>query len=60
MEMTAHPAGTFCWIELATTDVADKQFYRSLFDGSIDDVPAGGGAYTLARQNGRDLDQCQS
>lgn len=51
-----HPTGSFCWIELATTDqTAAKSFYSSLFGWSPYDNPMGPGEfYTIFRLNGRD------
>jgi len=41
-----HPAGTFCWIELATTDQsAAKSFYSSLFGWHANDMPMGPDEY---------------
>jgi uncharacterized protein len=55
-EMTAHAPGTFCWVELATTDQeAAKRFYGRLFDWTAEDLPIGEGrTYTMLRQGGRD------
>lgn len=49
-----HAAGTFCWIELATTDQAGaKSFYSSLFGWEPADFPMGPAAYyTMFRLNG--------
>jgi predicted enzyme related to lactoylglutathione lyase len=51
-----HPAGSFCWIELATTDqTAAKSFYSSLFGWSPQDSPIGPGEfYTIFKLDGRD------
>src|SRR5215469_889312 len=51
-----HPAGSFCWVELATTDQEGaKKFYSSLFGWSPNDNPMGPGeVYTIFRLNGRD------
>ena len=51
-----HPAGSFCWIELATTDQnAAKKFYTSLFGWSVTDNPMGpGDFYSIFKLNGRD------
>ncbi len=39
---TQHVPGSFCWIELNTTDVAAaKQFYGALFGWQTEDMPAG-------------------
>src|ERR1700733_8426128 len=48
-EITKAAPGTFCWIELGTTDVAAaKKFYGGLFGWTITDVPMGGMTYGLA------------
>jgi uncharacterized protein len=51
-----HPAGSFCWIELHTSDQdAAKSFYSSLFGWAIHDNPMGPGeVYTMFRLQGRD------
>lgn len=51
-----HPAGSFCWIELATTDqTAAKNFYAAIFGWTPNDNPMGpGDFYTIFRLNGRD------
>jgi uncharacterized protein len=51
-----HAPGSFCWIELATTDQnAAKTFYGALFGWTPDDMPMGpSGTYTIFRLNGRD------
>lgn len=37
-----HPPGSFCWIELHTTDQnAAKSFYGSLFGWALQDMPMG-------------------
>jgi uncharacterized protein len=41
-----HPAGSFCWIELGTTDqTAAKTFYASLFGWHANDMPMGPDEY---------------
>jgi predicted enzyme related to lactoylglutathione lyase len=52
-----HPAGSFCWIELVTTDQnAAKQFYTSLFGWSVSDNPMGPGEfYSIFKLHGRDV-----
>ena len=49
--------GTFCWIELGTTDGdAARKFYTELFGWSYDDHPMGPGmVYTMLRQDGKDV-----
>ena len=51
-----HTPGSFCWIELATTDSANaKKFYGELFGWSPEDTPIGGGSfYTLLKLDGLD------
>ncbi|HEY6273178.1 MAG TPA: VOC family protein [Terriglobales bacterium] len=50
------PAGSFCWVELATTDQsAAKAFYTSLFGWTVTDYPMGAsGAYSMFRLHERD------
>ncbi len=54
--MKQHPAGSFCWIELATSDQnAAKRFYSSLFGWAATDNPMGPGEfYTMFKLEGRD------
>jgi predicted enzyme related to lactoylglutathione lyase len=51
-----HTGGSFCWIELATTDQkAAKNFYGSLFGWTPQDSPIGPNeVYTLFKVDGRD------
>jgi uncharacterized protein len=51
----AHKPGSFCWIELATTDQnAAKKFYGSLFGWNANDTPMGpGDFYTIFQLEGR-------
>jgi len=51
-----HPAGTFSWIELATTDqTAAKKFYDGLFGWKPADFPMGPEqVYTIFQLDGRD------
>ena len=51
-----HAAGSFCWIELATTDQkAAKNFYSALFGWSPQDSPMGpDDFYTIFKLDGRD------
>jgi predicted enzyme related to lactoylglutathione lyase len=50
-----HPAGSFCWIELHTTDQpAAKSFYNAIFGWEADDMPMGpGDFYTMFQLQGR-------
>jgi len=51
-----HAAGSFCWIEVGTTDqTAAKKFYSTLFGWTPNDMPMGPGeVYTIFRLDGRD------
>lgn len=47
-----YPHGTFCWVELGTTDpAAAKAFYSALLGWKYADVPG----YTLSRVDGKDV-----
>ena len=52
-----HQPGAFCWVELATLDVAAaKKFYGALFGWTFADFPMGEfGEYTIFRINDRDV-----
>jgi predicted enzyme related to lactoylglutathione lyase len=56
-EVKEYPNGTFCWIDLGTTDVAGaKAFYSGLFGWEMEDLPAGdSGTYTMCRLRGKDI-----
>ena len=49
--------GTFCWVDLATTDPdGAKAFYGELFGWEAEDIPGGeGGDYTMLRLDGDDV-----
>lgn len=49
--------GTFCWVDLATTDPdGAKSFYGELFGWESEDTPGGEGvAYTMLRLDGDDV-----
>jgi uncharacterized protein len=51
-----HAPGSFCWIELGTTDQnAAKSFYQALFGWQANDMPMGpGDFYSMFRLEGRD------
>lgn len=55
--VTVQRHGSFCWIELATTDVASaRAFYTELFGWTAHDIPMGGGdVYTIFRLDARDV-----
>ena len=56
-ETPEYKPGTFCWVELGTTDSeAAKEFYTELFGWSFNDSPVGPGmVYTMLKLNGKDL-----
>lgn len=56
-ESTKYAPGTFCWVELATTDgEAAKKFYTELFGWSFSDSPIGPGmVYTMLKLDGKDV-----
>jgi uncharacterized protein len=56
-EVKRYPQGTFCWIDLGTTDVPGaRAFYGGLFGWDFEDLPAGDGAtYTMCRLQGLDV-----
>jgi predicted enzyme related to lactoylglutathione lyase len=56
----SHTAGSFCWVELGTTNQdAAKQFYGSLFGWTANDFPMGpDGVYTMFTLEGRQTGGC--
>src|SRR4051812_12259174 len=56
-ERTSYTPGTFCWVELSTSDVGQaKTFYAELLGWEYEDLPVGAGVdYTMARLGGRDV-----
>ncbi len=54
-ERTRYTAGTFSWVELATTDKdAEKRFYSELFGWQMTDNPVGEGVvYTMGSVGGK-------
>jgi predicted enzyme related to lactoylglutathione lyase len=56
-EVTSHPPGAFCWVELGTSDAnAAKDFYTKLFGWTFTDNDMGpGGVYTIFQLKGRDV-----
>lgn len=53
--MTSHKPGTFCWVDLSTTDQeAAKPFYQGLFGWEFKDMPVGEGhVYSMCTLNGK-------
>jgi uncharacterized protein len=55
-ERTAYDPGTFCWVDLSTTDAAGaKSFYSGLFGWEFEDMPTGNGVYSMARLRGKNV-----
>jgi uncharacterized protein len=56
-EAPEYKPGTFCWVELGTTDnAAAKTFYTQLFGWEYEDHPMGPGmVYTMLKLNGKDV-----
>ncbi|CAN5814840.1 VOC family protein [soil metagenome] len=56
-ETIEYAPGTFCWVELATTDdEAAKKFYTELFGWTFTDNPIGPGmVYTMLQLAGKDV-----
>lgn len=56
-ETPAYAPGTFCWVELATTDgEAAKKFYTELFGWTFTDNPMGPDmVYTMLQLDGKDV-----
>jgi len=56
VELTSHPAGTFCFPELNTRDMdGAKRFYGPLLGWTWFDVPSAAGTYSLLRVDGKDV-----
>jgi predicted enzyme related to lactoylglutathione lyase len=56
-ETPEHKTGSFCWVELGTTDnEAAKTFYTQLFGWDFDDHPMGpDGVYTMLKLDGKEV-----
>jgi hypothetical protein len=56
VELTSHPAGSFCFPELNTRDMdGAKRFYGRLLGWTWLDVPSAAGGYSLLRVEGKDV-----
>ena len=57
MDQIEHAAGTFCWVELMTTDAGGaKDFYSGLMGWETeDDAIPGGGTYTMLRKEKKNV-----
>lgn len=56
VEVAGHEPGTFCWVELGTSDgAAAKKFYTTLFGWTVNEYPMGeGGTYTMLLKDGKE------
>ncbi len=55
-EINAYPPGTFCWIDLATTNAEGaKKFYAGLFGWRARDIPVGPGVFTMLQLGGKEI-----
>lgn len=55
-EFTEYKPGTFCWVDLGTTDAeAAKVFYSELFGWQIVELPIPDGSYTMFQVRGKDV-----
>lgn len=56
-ERSSYAPGTFCWVELSTTDLQGaKAFYSGLLGWQPEDVPVGEGeVYSMQRVDGKDV-----
>lgn len=55
-EVARYPEGTFCWVDLGTTDAEGaKHFYSELLGWETVDVDTPDGVYTLGRVGGKDV-----
>jgi uncharacterized protein len=56
-EVTSYPDGTFCWVDLGTTDVdGAMRFHGALFGWDMEDAPTvPGGRYVMCRIDGKDV-----
>jgi len=55
-EFTSHPAGTPCWVDLASTDTAaSKAFYRGLFGWEVVEGGPEAGGYGMFQKGGKNV-----
>jgi uncharacterized protein len=53
-EVESYPHGTFCWVDLGTTDLAGaKEFYGRLLGWEMSEAEAGEAVYTMATIGGK-------
>jgi predicted enzyme related to lactoylglutathione lyase len=57
MEMKEYAPGTFCWVDLMSTDAAaSKKFYSALFGWECKDMPMGdNGVYSMCELRGKEV-----
>lgn len=55
-EVGRYPQGTFCWVDLGTTDLEGaRSFYGELFGWELVEVDTPDGVYIVARVQGKDV-----
>jgi uncharacterized protein len=56
-DRTSYTPGTFCWVELHSSDADDaKRFYSGLFGWDYEDMEMdGGGVYTMCKVDGKNI-----
>ena len=56
-EVTSHAPGTFCWVDLSTTDAeASKSFYSQILGWKAIDNPVGNGmVYSMMQKDGKNV-----
>ncbi|MGH2690943.1 MAG: VOC family protein [Actinomycetota bacterium] len=55
-EIESYPRGTFCWVDLGTTDAEGaKRFYSEILGWETVDVDTPDGVYTIGRVGGKDV-----
>ncbi len=56
-EVTSHNPGTFCWVDLSTTDgAASKNFYSQILGWTAIDNPVGNGmVYSMMQKDGKNI-----
>jgi len=58
-EIKKHDEGSFCWIELGTTDAdGAKKFYTDLFGWGVNEIPMGQGNYNMLTLENLEVGAC--
>ncbi|HEX9164111.1 MAG TPA: VOC family protein [Thermoanaerobaculia bacterium] len=55
-QVSSHEPGSFCWVELSTSDAKSaREFYKSLFGWTVNEMPMGDqGIYYMFQKKGKD------